>query len=1039
MTQIPKTAADKNAAAWSTTSAVNEVPRKKKSSHSRRLASEPPTMDIFFASSFGGEFLEEEAEATLVTVLEERRIRAASEDNWRPAVPGERPPLARVGSYHPFDIDTDQEDTTLADLSLKIRAMKAAGKLMESSTKKNEDDRIFDRVGGNRDIGKSKVAATHTNADRLISNAMAVDKVFSPSEISTTDTDTDTASRMSSSFANTNEELLPLTASKNDSRESRTKWFCCGLRKKSGFNKKVKKSRKHSRFWCFRRNAGLGEVLNPAALARGFFRFITASYFAVIGVPAALLALFLYYFMGDPDFDILPGNATLAWWLLFLSKQTFMLELAIYIEFFLVDGLALRSKWSVKFLGPLFTLSIIQAKGWPFLTVCWALLDISFLHGDGWLFWTDIQLIKDDSGAAIMASAQYLRILLAVLFSGLAHAIKRTTVAMYFGKKTFINYKARLEKLLADIVLITEVAELAAEIQSISKRDENRSGMELQAKGRPSVGESKWGSMKFKPRNTSVNRGVTFKTDFRKTSSSDNDEEGIELEGKDEDLTDDDSSGSDVSDDERTSDGSCEEKVGSENVGATCELLMKNNASTANTTYSNKPAPTDEQIQMQTESASGFAVPVNVDFEGTNEGSTTIGSHKMLNFLERWIEPVNKLDTQVNDASIGDILKFRKALTYMDETHPFSECFGPANTRNACIRSSQKIYRHLLKAKKSAVLDFDVLALLAIDEDGNEIEPKRRAIYQLFRPDRNNELSLIVFVQSCDTVYKRLRFFRAAVGNASVIDKVLEGIIDSVFNFILLLVILSMLQFNPWALLVSISTLLVSLAFAVGPSTARYIEGVLLIAVRRPYDLGDRVLIVNAENAVNQGVGLSWFVEDINLFSTTLRFAATNEVSTVNNGAISLCRIVNYARSPRALVTIPLKFMINTEDAVISVFKAALEKFVKDRPRKWEGINHFRCESIETDLDLIEYSVRLRSTRTWQDAPGILNSQGELIKFCMQLGKQLGINYVSPNKRLRIFTTNEDALHTIDGKSQRSQTEGNRDLLDAAGNTVFEE
>ena len=96
-----------------------------------------------------------------------------------------------------------------------------------------------------------------------------------------------------------------------------------------------------------------------------------------------------------------------------------MLELAIYIEFFLVDGLALRSKWSVKFLGPLFTLSIIQAKGWPFLTVCWALLDISFLHGDGWLFWTDIQLIKDDSGAAIMASAQYLRILLAVLFSGL--------------------------------------------------------------------------------------------------------------------------------------------------------------------------------------------------------------------------------------------------------------------------------------------------------------------------------------------------------------------------------------------------------------------------------------------------------------------------------------------------------------------------------------------------------------------------------------------------------------------------------------------
>ena len=108
---------------------------------------------------------------------------------------------------------------------------------------------------------------------------------------------------------------------------------------------------------------------------------------------------------------------------------------------------------------------------------------------------------------------------------------------------------------------------------------------------------------------------------------------------------------------------------------------------------------------------------------------------------------MNKLDTQIQDASIGDILKFRKVLTYLDESHPFSESFGSANTRNACIRSSQRLYRRILKATKSSILTFDILALLAMDEDGNEIEEKRRAIHQLFRPDRNNELSLLAFVQ----------------------------------------------------------------------------------------------------------------------------------------------------------------------------------------------------------------------------------------------------------------------------------------------------
>lgn len=273
-------------------------------------------------------------------------------------------------------------------------------------------------------------------------------------------------------------------------------------------------------------------------------------------------------------------------------------------------------------------------------------------------------------------------------------------------------------------------------------------------------------------------------------------------------------------------------------------------------------------------------------------------------------------------------------------------------------------------------------------------------------------------------MYKRLRFFRASVGNASVIDKVLEGIIDSLYNFILLLVILSMLQFNPWPLLVSISTLLVSLAFAVGPSTARYIEGVLLIAVRRPYDLGDRILIVSAENGINQGVGLSWFVEDINLFSTTLRFAATNEVSTVNNGAIALSRIVNFARSPRALVTINLKLKLDADDANISAFKAAVETFIVNRPRIWEGINHFRCESIDTDIGLMDYSLRLRSTKTWQDAPGIFNAQGELLKFSIHMGMQLGINFISPNKRLQLYTSSHDNFnlnHIAQDSDEQSQ------------------
>lgn len=714
--------------------------------HARQFNSEPPDMKAFFAKSTMEEILENEAEDALVKILEERRSSEATGHNWKPAIPGERPPLARLPHVHTFDEDQDN----LEDLTLIVRAMKASGKLTTqpsrsmSSRHLRHDDDLFGDVGRKeRDSNTSKVAATHTDTDRLISNAIAVDKFFNTSTEESTSYSSSKLS-VSSSLAHTNEELLPLTGNGAGSHTSSKKsdgWF--GFRNTRKSSKKKKKARR-SRFWCFRGYGGLGEVLNPTALARGFVRFVTTSYFAVIGVPAALLALFLHYVMGNPSLEFLPGDATMAWWLLFLSKQTFMLELSIYIEYCLVDGLALRSKWAVKLLGPLFTLSVIQAKGWPFLTVCWSLLDMVFLHGSGWLFWTDWKVVNDDSGAEIMASKEYFRILFAFLFAGLAHAIKRTTVAMYFGKKTLLNYKAKMEKLVDDIVLVSEIAVLASEINSLSKHKQPQPNM------RANLRENKWGSMKFRSvhGNPSLNREVTFENEFGTATFDDqdimieNDDECSQGEDQNEDLTDDDS---DDSDDKKSTDNSSDgdniPNIPNVDTGPSrCSTPPANIPMVNNQVPSSSVAQTQATVQEST-------IPTDVDFERTTEGSNTIGARKMLNFLERWIEPVNKLDTQIQDASIGDILKFRKVLTYLDESHPFSESFGSANTRNACIRSSQRLYRRILKATKSSILTFDILALLAMDEDGNEIEEKRRAIHQLFRPDRNNELSLLAFVQ----------------------------------------------------------------------------------------------------------------------------------------------------------------------------------------------------------------------------------------------------------------------------------------------------
>ena len=102
-----------------------------------------------------------------------------------------------------------------------------------------------------------------------------------------------------------------------------------------------------------------------------------------------------------------------------------------------------------------------------------------------------------------------------------------------------------------------------------------------------------------------------------------------------------------------------------------------------------------------------------------------------------------------------------------------------------------------------------------------------------------------------------------------------------------MMLILAIMQINPWPLLVSMTSLLVSVSFALGSSVSKYVEvsqnalticvgvflvatnvnglsnkkGIMLIAVRRPFDLGDRILINSTESPDTPGAPMGWFVE----------------------------------------------------------------------------------------------------------------------------------------------------------------------------------
>jgi hypothetical protein len=199
-----------------------------------------------------------------------------------------------------------------------------------------------------------------------------------------------------------------------------------------------------------------------------------------------------------------------------------------------------------------------------------------------------------------------------------------------------------------------------------------------------------------------------------------------------------------------------------------------------------------------------------------------------------------------------------------------------------------------------------------------------------------------------------------------------------------------------------IAGILVPLAFLFNDAGSQYFQGLLLIIARQPYDIGDCISISDATQEIPKNGSTPWFVENITLFTTTIRSGPSNEVATISNGALAQTRIINAARSHKAQVFIFLKLSIDIPYEKVKIFHNVVREFVKDRPREWIKLAAFRAIRVEADQGYIEYELIAQHVESWQIMGQVLQSRADLSSFCLEVMKQMGMRYASPSMPVNV-------------------------------------
>jgi hypothetical protein len=94
-------------------------------------------------------------------------------------------------------------------------------------------------------------------------------------------------------------------------------------------------------------------------------------------------------------------------------------------------------------------------------------------------------------------------------------------------------------------------------------------------------------------------------------------------------------------------------------------------------------------------------------------------------------------------------------------------------------------------------------------------------------------------------------------------------------------------------------------------------------------------------------------------YHTTVVFNFSNEIGTFSNGSISLKRILNASRSPRANLHFFLKFGIRVKLETIELFRTKVYEYIKSKPREWLRPVAFRLDLIAADLGYSQYFILL--------------------------------------------------------------------------------
>lgn len=315
-----------------------------------------------------------------------------------------------------------------------------------------------------------------------------------------------------------------------------------------------------------------------------------------------------------------------------------------------------------------------------------------------------------------------------------------------------------------------------------------------------------------------------------------------------------------------------------------------------------------------------------------------------------------------------------------NSSHPSQVVITLLRTTPGCQTLARRLYRTFVREGFDTVFPGDLKEAF---DDNDEAD----AAFTMFDKDMNGDISMEELEAVCVEIGRERKAITASLKDLDSVVSRLGNVFEFFVAVVAIIVFLTLISTSAAGVLTSAGSSVLALSWLFSATAQEFLQSVVFVFVKHPFDVGDRVTIYG--NAGDAGLGDDYYVKQISLLYTEFK-KMQGHIVQAPNSYLNTLFVLNQRRSGALAEAIPVVIKYGTTLEQMDSLRQRLIEFVRSERREFQSNILTELRSVTENFS-VTLNVVFFYKSNWQNEGLRLQRRNKFICMLMVALQEIGI------------------------------------------------